>query len=272
MILHTLNLKISIEKIHCFNKGDGSGKAEPYLWPLFFKIDGESFTIEQNIGLVGFPILFTTNGNHKNLTNQGVSSGEYVAVPENVGTWETKLLPIINHGNDNLFPDTIPGFVGVVVVLMEQDSWPNSFAQIGYDALRDSIKLGLIETAENYQHLNGIPTQNQLDNIIQSIKDKAKSDVYNAIKAAMDGEELIKFGFPGHLGNNDDKIGEEAFIHRQDEIIIESLPVGATFKAVLPFSRRWDKKESGGNGDWEISGSFTGEFLNVTKLPVAGTI
>ena len=35
--------------------------------------------------------------------------------------------------------DNLPGFVGVVVVLMEEDGWSNSIADAGYSAFVDAV-------------------------------------------------------------------------------------------------------------------------------------
>lgn len=46
---------VKLSSIHCRDEADGIGNAEPYLWTIFFKIDGE--TIKHTPG------QFVLNGN-----------------------------------------------------------------------------------------------------------------------------------------------------------------------------------------------------------------
>jgi hypothetical protein len=246
-----LNLKISLENIHCYDEADGWGNAEPYFWPVFFKIDGDSYAFETGSGLIGFPTVESRNGHHGNLGNTDVSAGDDVAVPDDLGTWQDTLKPI--PINDPVVKaivkdDDFPGICGVVAVLMEQDSWPDDLADTGYEALVNAVTSAVAKVAARYQHATAAPTKEQIDADVQTVKDSAASMVHDAVEGAMSGWQLLWFGT---FGNNDDTIGTEAWTFNHDDFSSDPPNHG---RAVNDFSQRW----SGDNGDWELFGSATG--------------
>ena len=42
----TTAVDITLRNIHCSDEGDGPGSAEPYLWTVFFKVDGDTVSFE----------------------------------------------------------------------------------------------------------------------------------------------------------------------------------------------------------------------------------
>ena len=241
----TLNFTIRLDNIHCFDEADGLGSAEPYFWPVFFAIDGANFAVESGAGLIGSPRIESRNGRHGNLGNDDVDAGEDVPVPEGIGLWQTTLAPIPVHDPviaGLLGDDTLPAIAGVAVVLMEQDGWPDSIADGGYQALVNAVQLSVTQVAASFQHALHAPTKEEIDAAVAQIKDNASSTVHNQIQGAMSGWQLIWFGT---FGNNDDEIGSEVFIVNSDDLAAD---------AVIDLSRRW----TGGDGDWELTGSFTG--------------
>lgn len=243
----TLNLKITLDNIHCYDEGDGWGNAEPYLWPVFFKIDGDSYAVEAGAGLIGFPTINSRNGHHANLGDTDVDAGDNVPVPESLGTWETTLKPIpINDALiRELIGDDLPGIAGVCVVLMEEDGWPGSLADTGYSTLVNAIQLAVAQVAAGFQHATHAPTKEEIDAAIQTVKATAAAMVHDAIKGTMSGWQLLWYGT---FGNNDDTVGSEVWTVNHDDLAAHP---------VVEFTRRWSGDESG-DGDWEITGSFTG--------------
>jgi hypothetical protein len=242
-----IHVRAQLVDILCRNEADGPGNAEPYLWPVFFKVDGDSYAFE-SVGLIGFPTVVSSNGQHGNLGDTDVDEGDRVLIPETLGMLETELKPI--PVNDPFFrsqigDDTIPGFVGAVAVLMEQDSWPDDFTTTGYDALVDAIRLGVGKMMASFQHATHVPTKDEIDAQIAGIKDLAHRMVRGAILNHMSGSQIAWYG---SAGNNDDQIGVEGWFLSQDDFADTNSKT---------FSRRWTDDESDGNGDWEITVRFT---------------
>lgn len=244
----TLNVDVSIANVHCHDEGDGWGNAEPYLWTCFFKIDGDSFAVQAGSGLIGSPVISSSNGSHGNLGDTDVDAGDDVAVPEAIGLWRTKLKPIpVNDAGIRalLGADNLPGFVGVVVVLMEEDGWSNSIADAGYSAFVDAVQLGVVKVAASFQKAVAKPTQVQIQAAIDQVKSAAGASVRAAVKDAMSGFQLIWYGT---FGDNDDQVGSEAFVSDSDTL---SGSLG------IDIGRRWSGDDSG-DGDWEITGRIRG--------------
>ena len=83
---------VKLSSIHCRDEADGIGDAEPYLWTIFFKIDGE--TIKQAPGLpvlTGNAVFQFGPGSHGNLGTRSVDPGETVQIPAAIGEWHTQL-------------------------------------------------------------------------------------------------------------------------------------------------------------------------------------
>src|SRR5690606_18885974 len=82
--METLNVVLKLNQIICHDEGDGPGSAEPYLWAIFFKIDGLS--VQQNgVSLVGEAEFRFSQGSHENLPNHDVDPGEVIQIPSAVG-------------------------------------------------------------------------------------------------------------------------------------------------------------------------------------------
>jgi hypothetical protein len=246
------NLKIKLFEIVCHDEADGPGDAEPYLWPVFFKIDGDSFAVDA-VGLIGFPTIMSTNGSHGNLGNTDVEDDEHVSIPETVGAQTTLLRPI--PVNDPTFRmvigEDLPGIAGVVVVLMEQDGWPDDIATTGYNALVEAVRLGVAKAAANFQHATSPPTKEEIDQQIAMVKASAAKLVKGAILEYMSGAQTAWYGT---VGNNDDKIGTEAWTVNQDDFDGVNL---------ITFERRWNDDETSGAGEWSI----TVRFQNLDRPP-----
>ena len=222
---------ISLTRIHCYDEGDFIGSAEPYLWTVFFKIDGETCRVIQvNSGfqLDGTSTVVGTPGNHGDLNNTDVNAGDDVEIPFSLGEFSTVLLPIPPQ---NLFPP----IVGAVIVLMEQDNSPDSAVAKGHEALNDAVRQKLdelIPTLVMHQ-----PTPEEINAIVNQIADAVKKTIFD------ESGGWLGFVFE-QIFNPDDLIGVHHFLAKaQDLLATDGIDVG----------QRWHNE-----GDWEIFGQVVG--------------
>ena len=92
-----LRVDINLRNLHCI-RGSETTSSEPYLWTVFFKIDGDSVSIIQGTDfkfhMDGTATVTGTPGNHGNLGTSDVDDGDNVPIPRTLGTFSTLLKPI----------------------------------------------------------------------------------------------------------------------------------------------------------------------------------
>lgn len=233
--MHTLNVNLNLTNLHCFDEGDGLGSAEPYLWTVFFKIDGDTTVVNSALALQGTATVIGTPGNHGDLPNHDVDPGENVPVPAALGHFATQLRPIPLQQPFGNFRE-VGGVMGAVTVLLEQDNTPGPAVARGHEALnravRDSLN-ALIPTL-NFGHQE--PTDAEIAAIQQKIGD--------AVKAAIrDGVSV--WDWLGGLGNMDDKIGSEVFRFSHNQLEANGV-------SGIGIQKRFRNE-----GDWELQGRVT---------------
>lgn len=238
-----LSVRLKLDRIHCFDEGDGWGDAEPYLWTVFFKVDGETMVVNTDgpspAFLQGFPTVVGTPGNHGNLGDTDVDEGDDVAVPAIIGEYNTVLKPI---------PLTTPlfgvsevgGMIGCIVVLMEEDNTPAAAIQRGHEALDSNVRDRLAALLATLSIANPSPS----DEDIEALSDQ----IGEAVKGAVgDGVSVIQW--IAAFGNMDDQIGSAVFRFSHNQL-------AGTGGAPIPFSREWDNE-----GRWGIYGNITARAL-----------
>lgn len=235
-----------------YHEDDGPGDAEPYLWTVFFKIDGDTvekakvtvdFTGEGSISVefVGTPLVRRTDSRHENLASSDVGTGDDVAIPPAVGMWDFTLRSIPVTLNSTTIQ--LPGVCGVSMVLMEQDNTPD-----------DAINAGYTELLRGHQAvLSGLAPL-----LSMGISPQLKGLIEHAVKGVI----ASNLGFGGFLGSvspggNDETIGFKTYIFTQKDLA--SAPAG------IAISQRWTNDDSvpegpqvevgNDNGDWEITGA-----------------
>lgn len=242
--METLNVVLKLNQIICHDEGDGPGSAEPYLWAIFFKIDGLS--VQQNgVSLVGEAEFRFSQGSHENLPNHDVDPGEVIQIPSAVGEWSTLLKPIvIDDFQGNIIE--VPGIVGIVAVLMEEDNVTDSGAEAGHQGLNNHVRTSINEFIASINLLDFMNSedpqadlQQMIDDLIKSIKDGVEDVVEDAIVSNQNWLEDIWAWI-----NKDDKIGDKVWTFNADEIIAANYDI--------PLNERWRNE-----GDWEINGDIS---------------
>jgi hypothetical protein len=250
MASELLNISFKLSEIICHDEGDGIGSAEPYLWAIFFKIDGQS--VQQNgISLTGEADFFFGHGSHHNLPNHDVDPGEIVPIPAIVGEWSTTLSPIQleNFSGDQF---EIPGIVGAIAVLLEEDNVSDSGAEAGHQALNNHIRdaindfiasINLLEFAELDLEQAEELLQEKIDALIAAIKANIEDVVRDAIRTEQNiFEDIWSFL------NADDQIGNQVWTFSSEEIKEANNSVA--------LNERWRN-----HGDWEINGEISASVL-----------
>ena len=136
--MNDLKVDLKLDRIHCYDEGDGPGDAEPYLWTVFWKVDGDTVVVNTDGPappfVQGFPTVVGTPGNHGNLGTSDVDEGDDVSIPAIIGEYHTTMKPIPLTTPFGSVTD-VGGMLGCVVVLMEEDFTSDDAIQRGHEAL-----------------------------------------------------------------------------------------------------------------------------------------
>lgn len=232
-----LQVEIFLDHIHCYDEGDGIGSAEPYLWTIYFKIDGDTVSMGDDQFLHGTATVVTTPGSHGNLGDTDVDEDDDVPVPAALGEFTTTLMPIpiAQSVKDQFGIDDVGGIVGVAVVLMEEDWVTDAGAEAGHQALNQFVE----QAINNVIPTLGISNPTVSDDDIKALTKTASDAASDAVSAAQSTWHNVTSWL-----NGDDQIGSKVFTFSADDFGADA------FEA---FSERWDNE-----GDWELFGQASG--------------
>ncbi|MBL7766850.1 MAG: hypothetical protein JNJ58_12190 [Chitinophagaceae bacterium] len=296
--MNSYKVNIVLDQLYCFEEGDGSGNAEPYIWTAFFKIDKDTCVINtyriEGISSLEAPVLVHFgSGSHSNLNSaqinldsEGMDADTAIPIPAEVGSWMTTIKPMqiadpFNH--DNILE--IPGVAGVFYMLLEEDSVASHGAEAGHLAFNsffaskinyffrslDIIKIFSDLKTEIDQSDREDKTITQQD-LISAVYAKVGPFIHeirqDGIKAVKDGVmhelsffELIMAGYDA-----DDYLGDDLQIVNCMDL--QQLP-NRRFESAYPKFIQ-DGYVAGGGYELAGDGSFkiTG-YINATELPVS---
>ncbi|MCI4666778.1 MAG: hypothetical protein MRZ79_01360 [Bacteroidia bacterium] len=246
----SLPINAHLKRLICHQEGTGWRKTEPYLWTIFFKIDGEQVSLSKEFELKGEAFFKFSEGSHGNLGIESVNSGETIHIPLDVGLFETTLRPI----EVPFFNYEIPGIIGVVAVLMEKENVSKAGAEAGHKALNDYVQKAVNQAIRDFD-VKIIDVENIQESIRKYFQAKVESFV-DGIELAV--EEAVKqaqniFQNIWALIDKDDLIGYQIWDINQQELLQNNKS--------LPLQKRWVSDEL---GDWELIGDIQADSNHQT--------
>ena len=141
-----LPFTVHLKRLLCHQEGSGWRKTEPYLWTIFFKIDGENLSLTDDFKLQGEVDFHFNSGSHGNLGIEAVKSGETIHIPLETGLFQAELQPI----QVPFFNYQIPGIIGVVAVLMVKENVSAEGAEAGHKALNDYVRQAVNQAVRDF--------------------------------------------------------------------------------------------------------------------------
>ena len=191
--VHCVGVDVSLEQLFIHSTEDELDGDEPYLWTIYFKIDGDtvSLTDLRNASAT----VISNSRSHGNLTPQkNLSSGTILPIPENVGRFSTVLKTIrpIDPLSSLARENTKFGFI---VIAWEEDGLSDAAIEAGRRAFVSTL-------------------QRELDNSIRRLREPNIEELEGSLKDAVEAAiraEGIDFV---HLILNDgfdDTIGQYVF-------------------------------------------------------------
>lgn len=238
-MLKPIQLKIDLHTLSLHRKAKSWGSAEPYLWNIFFRVDGDAITINPDFTISGKGIFNFSEGSHNNLRNT-IHRNNILHIPANIGEWSTTLTPV----RVPYFEQYVSGIVGVICVLMEENNVSNEGAEAGRIAfgqqVQDSLNSALKAFKPSVIDISDVQKSiaEHFESKVAAFADGIESSVIEAIKSK---QSLLQNMWS--LIKADALVGFNVW--NFDQKTIEDN--GGT----VHFSHKWNTKKY---GDWEVFG------------------
>jgi len=153
--MSTIKVIAALHSLFCFHGADEE-ESEPYLWTIMFTLGGG--TIRQaGDRLGGGPGFFFGPGSHGNL-HGSIGTGVTKHIPPEVGRFETTLEPIVLSIAGQTVE--VPGQLGMIAVLVEENSTSDSGAEAAHQALNALVREEFREALEEIS-LAGVAAEAQ---------------------------------------------------------------------------------------------------------------
>lgn len=224
-----LDVRLTLQQIRCYQQNE-SQHAEPYLWPVFFKIDGDSVVFDLNtMKLSGKATVVAPNGSPRNLGRSRVHSGEWFSIPASIGEYVTELKPIPVRPVFGALTD-VPSIIGSIAILLEEDNTPDNVVRRAYEALHGALQSELDALIPTF----GLTKMEAGDDEIQAILNRVTA----AVKTSVMSSSL--FDLLKTVADPDDQIGYSAEVFGYDQLFRNS---------VVTWQQTWQQE-----GEWALDG------------------
>jgi len=241
MNLQPLKIEIKLDKIICRDEADGHGKAEPYMWTVFFRLDGHKLNLNEQLKLDGEGDIITTPGSHNNLGVKKAKAGDTINIPKRIGKYSTQMKPIpVFEALQPVLPNGVGGIIGVVTVLLEKDHVSYKGAEAGHKALNQGVKEAMLELVKSRTLTNPSVSDEELNMFEKDI-------IADTEDAIIKKQNIIQNLWS--VINKDDVIGVKVFFFTHEE---------AQEKLKINFEERFKNE----NGDWTIYGQLKADIIN----------
>lgn len=232
-----MRVRIRLHTIEVVEKGDGLGRAEPYLWPLYYKVDARAVThlMEGPGAVADDPVwLVAPDGGHGNLGG-GVRTGDTITVPSALGEVVFEL-----DGAGLMSADQVQA--GFLVALLEEDLLPtdagiaHDYKRFSSDALRALRQRTLRSLSEQQRAIFGL--------------EKPESDAEPAETLEQSTIQNIKTMLHRWAAASDDLIGVRHEVWTQNEL--EARPTRVV-------SVKWSPATGSEDGSFTLEGDVQAE-------------
>ncbi|MHA2136054.1 MAG: CFI-box-CTERM domain-containing protein [Candidatus Thorarchaeota archaeon] len=242
-----LEPEIRLSKLHCSLAGE-VGEAEPYLWAAFFKFDGMQNRItisyegpnyiarfergegwEDHVTVRPLPAWASQRlGGHGNI-GSGWETGKtkLLARTKFSCQFDSSLWPInvyfvdFPHPGDEILVRTLPGFIGCVAVLMEEDRTPDHAVLAGFTAFLRAIADGLNEQIAGLEiEMERIipPPEIDLEELVNEVEANLRDFVEQRVEAATLASISSPLEMIAMVADPDDKLGVGSWILDTSEL------------------------------------------------------
>jgi hypothetical protein len=190
-----LDVRLTLQRILCYDAGENE-HAEPYLWPVYFKIDGDSVFLDRSTGnLSGKATVVAPGGAPRNLGRKNVHSGDWVPIPAAIGEYNTQLKLIPMRPPIGAL-DGVPSLLGCVAILLEEDNTPNNVVVSAYGAMRDALQAELDKLIPTLGLNKQDVSDDEVNGIIKRVKDAVtasvkSSSLWDLLQTAFDPDDPL---------------------------------------------------------------------------------